>query len=226
MSREDLEQQQMGELSEPLFREHEGRWPQDRGMPSYHPSQQIPQDIAYQNRVRQLADAQGQPGTQPGDWGIQPVYDVLPGNGVKFVETDRVQVAFPSIAPNPFFNVTVPQGRIYVFRQLQIEIVEFTSGGVQPPGTLAPLDQTLISIQRGGSTGVETDNLHLGVFGATFDIFAIYSPGETFQVFMNDAGELASIESAVFSVRAFGDSIRQTPYPDTYATLYKGRAHE
>ena len=225
MSREELEQQQMGELSEPLFREHEGRWPQDRGMPSYHPGKQIPQDIAYQNRVRQQADARGQPGTQPGDWGIQPIYDVLPGNGVKFIECGDgpFDVTFPGIGPNPFFSFTVPQGRVYVFRQIQIELISITAFAT-PDGALVPLDETIISVQRGGSTGFETDNIALSGFGDTLDIFAIFSAGETFQLFMNEAGELGNVEVGRFIVRLLGDSIRQTPYPDAYATLYRGRS--
>ena len=223
MSREELERQQMGELSEPLFREHEGRWPQDRGMPTYHPGQQIPQDIAYQTHVRGQAEARGQPGTQPGDWGIQPIYDVLPGNGVKFVESGGgpFNVSFPGITPNPFFSFTVPEGRVYVFRQIQIELLSI-SGFATPDGALVPLNETIISVQRGGSTGFETDNIPLSLFGGIYNIFSIFSAGETFQLFMNVPGELENIESGRFIVRLLGDSIRQTPYPDAYATLYRG----
>jgi hypothetical protein len=223
MSSEEREQEStMGELPAYLFREHEGRWPQDQG-PVRNPRQGVPPDILYQNRSRQQAEADGVPGTPLADWGIQPIYDVLPGNGVKFIESGDgpFDVTFPGIGPTPFFSFTVPDGRVYVFRQIQIEVISITAFNT-PDGALVPLDETIISVQRGGSTGFETDNIVLSGFGDTLDIFAIFSAGETFQLFMNEAGELSNVEVGRFIVRLLGDSIRQTPYPDTYATLYRG----
>ena len=91
MSKEELEQQNLGELSEPLFIEHEGRFPQHEGSTQFESGKQIPPDINYQSKVEQTLD-NSELGSIPQSTRVTTTYDARPINARDFFIVDKQSI--------------------------------------------------------------------------------------------------------------------------------------
>lgn len=157
----------LGELSEGLFKEHEGRWPQESETPLFRPGKDVPPDISYQQSVltetnfssQQAIAAPVQRQT------VQSVFDVRPINARDFIATasaemqatydletmlriDTVNDSDPAIT-----TFTVPEGYVALIRGFKFSIVDYTKTlnnnyNDQGPGTTY-IEAAFISIAQG-----------------------------------------------------------------------------
>lgn len=226
MSEEREDYSSMGELPEGLFREREGNFPQIGEAAQFDSGHQLPPDIGYQHAREQQIQQQGVAGNPVTPWEIQPIYDVLPGNGTKFVENITSFAPMggdPHIPRHELADFEVPAGRVYVFRNIQTQLTGINT--INPflhRNTLYPLDIDFLTVFRGDSRIPELDNIYMDKFGAQENMYLIFGPGEKIKVVATIRFPGRDIRGMFFRTKLTGDSIRQNPYPDTYATLWKG----
>ena len=165
--RESEESGGLGELSEGLFKEHEGRWPQETKTPMYRPGEDLPPDIAYQQSVLTESNLNTQQGVNPPTQRqtVQSVFDVRPINGRDFISTasaemratydletmlriDTANNSDPAIT-----TFTVPEGYVALIRGFKFCIVDYTKTlannyNDQFPG-ITYIESPFISIAQG-----------------------------------------------------------------------------
>lgn len=226
--REDREQ--MGELPEPIFREREGRYPQAPLAPRFARGQRVPRvppDIGYQDRTLGDIAESGRVGNIDIPWGVDPTYDVLPPNGEGFNIKQRLTVNISTPPGVNTLEITVPLGRVFVVRSVEIEYVEFNSGGPQPTGFLPPLEEgdfasgTFATFLLDGSPDNENQNLLFTGFQDIFETYTIVGGNQVFGVRLSvDPDELG--EDVQFIIKVSGDNLQSNKYPDQYAPNLKG----
>jgi len=133
MANEESEEGQfLGEIPEPLFKEHEGRFPQDK-TPAFKSGHELPPDIGYQGRELQQIEQFGRIGTADFVGEVGTVWDARPINARDFLVTQKVSYGFTS--PNGtsgstrlgVATFTIPQGYTGYLREFSWEILDLFS---------------------------------------------------------------------------------------------------
>ena len=218
MSMEEREDR-MGELPKYLFDER-GGYPKQAPIPSYQPGQQVPPDIGYQGELKEQVINRGEPGNIPIPWGTDPIYSVLPPNAdqfnfiIEFTGSDNGN--FQTI-----FNRTTPEGRVYVVREVQIQMVDGNAGFPVPPGSLDNIDGSLVTFFKNGSPDPENQQMPFWGLNQSYHLYTIIGGAETFSIQMN-IQQMAGFEEIVLLVRVSGDDLQTNKYPDLYNPNLKG----
>lgn len=226
--REDREQ--MGELPEPLFREREGHFPQTPLAPRFARGQRVPRvppDIGYQDRVLGDIAESGRVGNIDVPWGVDPTYDILPPNAEGFNIKRRLNVVITSLPGINTLNITVPFGRVFVIRRVEIEYETFSSGAIQATGFLPPLTDptigtgTFTTFLLDGSPDNENQQLIFTGFRDIINAYTIVGGNQVFGVRLSVDPTVVG-ECVDFIITVSGDNLQSNKYPDQYAPLLKG----
>ena len=123
MANEESEDQPgLGELSEDLFREHEGRHPANSDSAQYQSGKQLPPDIAYQEGREQEIAERGRVGTPGFEGHVTTVFDARPLNARDFLEVQKSRFHYvaangSSFADPAIATFTVPEGYLGILRE-------------------------------------------------------------------------------------------------------------
>ena len=114
----------LGELPESLFREHEGRYPQQKDQAQFRSGQQMPPDINYQAGAMRDIERHGEIGSREFVGQVTTTFDARPINSRDFLMVDKVRYkhSLPNGNPNEVFTpavgrFTVPQGFTAILRE-------------------------------------------------------------------------------------------------------------
>ena len=134
MANEESEEGQfLGELPEPLFKEHEGRFPQDK-TPAFRSGHELPPDIRRQGEHLEQIAQYGRIGTSNFVGEVGTVWDARPINARDFLVTQKVNYGFtlPNGGPGStelgVATFTVPQGYTGYLREFSWEILGMFEG--------------------------------------------------------------------------------------------------
>jgi len=114
MSIEEREDNQLGELTDDLFKER-GGFPAIEKAPAYASGRQLPPNVDYQYQADNI-----QPGTiTSAQWGANPIYDVLPANASRFNQSGIAR-NFMGTPSNEIISLDpAPQGEVRILRKIR-----------------------------------------------------------------------------------------------------------
>lgn len=141
--RDQEEKQGLGELTEQLFEEHEGRWPQETRAPTYEQARdQVPSNIAYQgdvvNNLEQRSGVSFQAPTL--DKRVQSTYAARPINGRDFIYSGAATMYADYFTgtmelqdqETAVIQYTVPQGFVAVLTGFKFNVLNPSIGANTP----------------------------------------------------------------------------------------------
>ena len=209
MSHEEREDSELGELSEGLFYEHEGRFPDPVEAPMFESGHQIPPDIGYQGGVEAELLERGEIGSTKQGTRVESVFDARPINGRDFltnfrepfeVEANGLGVVIPAV-----FTFTVPQGYIGILRSFRYSVEALPAS--TDIGILLAVDNVFVPNFSG------IDNLGANVENQP--CYVIADAGQTFQLTITTTP--AGVVFSTFATASlYGNLLLKRGYPTQF----------